>query len=1054
MGLQKYLGLASTTAAIAMMATPANSQSLFPERFDRRQLSPASLLKTETAAEKTAKAAMRREIPNALVSGGQDFLTPMSVLATRGALTAASTRSATDVGLGFLRRNAGAFGLRTADLSLEMTDRVVTKQNGVVHEYFRQTHPRTDLPVFYTQAQFHVQKGRLLLTNVGLTSVSQATVSGKPAIDAGRALVAAAEFLGLTARDVKVSNLRRSGLRQQVTVRADILERPAEAEFGLLPIGPNELEPAWFIKDAWFHGGPLYDLTVSADARSFAGGDRARLLIANSNTFDAEFRVYEQPVESPIHTSPLPPADARVLVINPENSTASPNGWFDSGQTLMDGNNVRACADRNGNNACDSGQPTCPGQVCDFPVNLNADPSQYTDAAIANLFYWNNIVHDIQYQYGFDEAGGNFQENNFGRGGQGSDSVNAEAQDNASGSSRCNANFATPSDGGNPRMQMFVCNEVSPQRDGSLDNGVIVHEYGHGISIRQVGGPSTSCLNNRQQAGEGWSDWHGLVYTAKPGDQGSDTRGIGAYLFGLPVDGTIRPQQYSTDSAVNSYTYESINGLSIPHGVGSVWAQVSWEMYWALVDKHGFEADLENFSTSDPNEAGNKRALFYVNEGLKNTSCSPTFVANRNGVIAAAESVFGGEDVCDIWAVFAAFGLGTNAQSGGSNSTSPSNGFNLPTECTAPPPPPATCPNGTTLLHSADFESTTSGWTQGNDSCSTGAFVRGTPNSVTNGVQLDGGADGTQGAFFTAPNSSAGVDDVDNGTCEALSPVIDANGFGTVEVFLSYFHGQRDAGDDANDGFRVDVLSNSAVVDSPAVIGDVTSNPSWTPLSTTINNPGNLQLRVRATDAAGEGDLVEAGVDSVLVCGSGSPPPPPPNPTCFIDQDFEANADGWSNDAASTCTTGAYVLGTPSQQVNGGVTTQVGGANSGSNAVYTASNTSAGSDDVDGGNCILTSPTVNVTAASTLSVAYFHGQRDTGDDANGDFFVLEVSTDGGSTFQTITSNGDSTSNASWSTATTQIPAGSNVVLRVQCSDAAGSGDLVECGIDDLSICSN
>jgi len=64
----------------------------------------------------------------------------------------------------------------------------------------------------------------------------------------------------------------------------------------------------------------------------------------------------------------------------------------------------------------------------------------------------------------------------------------------------------------------------------------------------------------------------------------------------------------------------------VPHGVGSRWAQAAWEVYWALVDKYGFEADLENFNINDANEAGNKRALFYINQGLKNTACTPTFV--------------------------------------------------------------------------------------------------------------------------------------------------------------------------------------------------------------------------------------------------------------------------------------------------------------------------------------------------------------------------------------------------------------------------------------------
>lgn len=178
-----------------------------------------------------------------------------------------------------------------------------------------------------------------------------------------------------------------------------------------------------------------------------------------------------------------------------------------------------------------------------------------------------------------------------------------------------------------------------------------------------------------------------------------------------------------------------------------------------------------------------------------------------------------------------------------------------------------------------------------------------------------------------------------------------------------------------------------------------------------------------------------------------------PTSTCTVDEGFESGSTGWTNSGASTCSTGDFIRGTPTEVVARGVTTQVGGANLGSNALFTATNSSAGVNDVDGGNCILLSPTFSVSDASTLNIAYFHGQRDAGDDAN-DFFRLEVSTDGGSTFTSIASTGDSTSNAAWNTASTAIAAGSQVQVRVQCSDGAGPGDLVECGIDDLSICSN
>ena len=64
-------------------------------------------------------------------------------------------------------------------------------------------------------------------------------------------------------------------------------------------------------------------------------------------------------------------------------------------------------------------------------------------------------MHDVMYQYGFDEAAGNFQSSNMGRGGTGSDPVMTEAQD---GSGINNANFSTPEDGASGRMQIYLWN--------------------------------------------------------------------------------------------------------------------------------------------------------------------------------------------------------------------------------------------------------------------------------------------------------------------------------------------------------------------------------------------------------------------------------------------------------------------------------------------------------------------------------------------------------------------------------------------------------------------
>ena len=137
-----------------------------------------------------------------------------------------------------------------------------------------------------------------------------------------------------------------------------------------------------------------------------------------------------------------------------------------------------------------------------------------------------------------------------------------------------------------------------PDRDSDLDAGVIAHEYGHGISNRLTGGPATvNCLDNAEQMGEGWSDWFGLTLTARPDDTPTTARGVGT-LRELPARG--RPghparRPYTTDMAVNPSTYASVAdtvNISQPHGIGYVWNTMLWEVYWNLVDRYGYNADV------------------------------------------------------------------------------------------------------------------------------------------------------------------------------------------------------------------------------------------------------------------------------------------------------------------------------------------------------------------------------------------------------------------------------------------------------------------------------
>ena len=533
----------------------------------------------------------------------------------------------------------------------------------------------------------------------------------------------------------------------------------------------------------------------------------------------ASYRVLPYPVESPIHGE-------FELVTNPADAEASPLGWHDTGSqtfTTTRGNNIWAYPDRNDSESPDAeGVPEGGSDLTfDFVYDTDQHPRESVEAATVNLFYWGNITHDVTYQYGFDEASGNFQFNNFGNGGVGGDMARLEAQ---SGAQRCNdnpqdpsnfacygnANFSTPGDGGSGRMQMYewvgsptlnvtspsgiagdkpvapglfgtpgdisgevVAAETSagetsegctagdiangaalsgkialisrgtcpftakarsaealgaiavivhnnnrelpespedlvrmaispdedddisipavfvqrsvgrslatqtepvtldlvqpPRRDSDLDVGVVVHEYGHGISNRLTGGPSASgCLRNGEQMGEGWSDYYGLMLTMT---EASDTpRGIAPYLTFEGTDGQgIRPAPYARDFSVNDLTYQSVisgagSTLSVPHGLGTVWATMLWDMTLDLTDALGFDEDVYDADGG----SGNQVALNLVTTGMKLQPCSPGFVDGRDAILQADTLLYGGANSEIIWAAFARRGLGVNADQGSS----------------------------------------------------------------------------------------------------------------------------------------------------------------------------------------------------------------------------------------------------------------------------------------------------------------------------------------------------------------------------------------------------
>jgi len=762
------------------------------------------------------------------------------------ASSASAAPSAVETARAYVQHHKQELGLTGSDINdYAVSSEVTDRHTGVTHVYLQQLHKSIEvhgaiLNVNVAPDGSVLSAGNRFVSNIAAAAGGQN--ARKAAVDATRA---AAGHLDLKpSKEFKVL-ARRGGPADATTVSdGGVAVKPIEARLVWLPVD-TAVRLAWILDieessgEHWWNafvdattGESLgaQDLIVHDSASAIAAAiahpaGLATPIASFPPTDGATYRVFAMPFESPSDGD-------RSLVSNAANPNASPFGWHDTNGvpgpefTITRGNNVHAYADRDANNVADPGSSPDggPGLSFDFALDLDRRPLDSQPAVVTNLFYWNNIMHDVTYQYGFDEAAGNFQVNNYGKGGLGNDDVRAEAQD---GSGRNNANFGTPVDGLRPRMQMFewrssalnpvtvlppsaiagtyfgpmagfgesllttgpitsevvyvgrgcdpafqagqpldpylanpagkialidrgsctfvakvkkaqvngalmviVVNNVAgppigmggadftivipsvmislgdgtlfkanvplnatvadgtggaPDRDSDIDDGVIAHEYGHGVSNRLTGGPAiVTCLQNAEQMGEGWSDWWSLVLTTHPSDTSTTPRGIATYVvFQPPDDVGIRPTAYTTDMIVNPSTYASVAdvaNISQPHGIGYVWNTMLWEMYWNLVDRHGHNPNV--YASWDT--GGNNLAIQLVIDGMKFQPCSPGFVDGRNAILTADTALTGGKNQCEIWRAFAKRGLGFSASQGSSNNrTDGVQAFDLPGVCTA-----------------------------------------------------------------------------------------------------------------------------------------------------------------------------------------------------------------------------------------------------------------------------------------------------------------------------------------------------------------------------------
>ncbi len=362
-----------------------------------------------------------------------------------------------------LAGQASRLGLAAADVAdFAVTDVVPTRHNGLTHVYLRQR--VNGLEILGAEMNLSFKRTGETFTRVGgfvpNVAARAAEVGSEPALTVDEAIASAASALGLA--DIYRLDLLQPATgadRAVVMANPEVSEVPIPARLRYYRVPDTDtlhlvwnlsikMPPATGSSDWW-------DLAIDAATGAVVGR-------TNWNA-DAQYSVFPLPQESP-DDGPV-----RTTVVNPNDPTASPLGWHDTNGvagaefTVTRGNNVSACVDADANNVCDASSQPDGTAALDFtgalvPLDLTTQqPAAYKPAAVVNLFYWNNIMHDVSYQYGFDEPGGNFQAFNYTATGVGNDFVNADAQDGAELATPTlnNANFATPPDGSQPRMQMF-----------------------------------------------------------------------------------------------------------------------------------------------------------------------------------------------------------------------------------------------------------------------------------------------------------------------------------------------------------------------------------------------------------------------------------------------------------------------------------------------------------------------------------------------------------------------------------------------------------------------
>ena len=673
------------------------------------------------------EATLATRVPTLKVEYNTDIRTPEVIAPDikqgRGFLTGTSGEKRSDILRNFVKENNSLIGVSDAQAdSLKVTADYTNPDGNLSFAQLEQS--ISGVPVFRGEVKAGFTKSGEMIRVInnlapGLDYESLSTDFRNPA-DAVRAAAGHIKY-ELKSSDTSLNSAASTDLKT-VFGQGDWA---TTAEKMYFPTEPGVAVPAWRVL-IWE---PVNAFYVIVDAET--GTMLWRKNITSDQTESATYQVYTNSnamINAADNPAPLTPGPITPVtgtqgtIISRTNVTRigneapyafNNNGWITDAINITDGNALQAGIDRDGVNGVDAPQTGAPNRVFDSTWNPppgNPAPgdepltAQAQRGSVIQMFYVMNLYHDELYRLGFTEQARNFQASNFGRGGVENDRVSAEGQD-SSGTN--NANFSTPADGGRGRMQMYLWTGPTPDYDGTTDAEIIIHEVTHGTSNRLHGNSSGLSTNMSGGMGEGWGDFYAHALLSEPTDpiNGIYTEGgyatylatggfTGNYYYGIrrfpkavmafTGGPNNRPHNPLTFADADSTQFNISDGafargpfgvstVDQVHNLGEIWSSALWEVRAKLVTRLGWAV-------------GNRKVLQLVTDGMKLAPLGPTFLQERDAILAAAQASTvapeAAADVADVWAGFAIRGMGfssvVNAAGSGSNNTRVTEAFDLP----------------------------------------------------------------------------------------------------------------------------------------------------------------------------------------------------------------------------------------------------------------------------------------------------------------------------------------------------------------------------------------